>query len=129
MRRCDLEIFNAPESQPWELPPPKKSNCTISESSQTLSRIKCICTGHLSSLICHSPVPSLLTWTPSCTTPGQPEPEPEPSSFSIGACPSIIYFSSHLHPCCYARTLHGAMKCLERRESGDLLFYEQWVSN
>jgi hypothetical protein len=29
---------------------------------------------------------------------------------------------------CYARTLRGAMKCPERRESGALLFYEQWVS-
>jgi hypothetical protein len=30
---------------------------------------------------------------------------------------------------CYARTLCGATKCPERRELGDLLFYEQWVSN
>ena len=29
---------------------------------------------------------------------------------------------------CYARTLCGATKCPERRESGALLFYEQWVS-
>jgi hypothetical protein len=29
---------------------------------------------------------------------------------------------------CYAQTLHGAMKCPERRELGALLFYEQWVS-